>query len=273
MDAKLQRRVQRYGWDRAAGPYDRRWAPLLRPAHEAVLAMAQPRTGEQALDVACGTGFLTRPLADAVGESGSVVATDISDEMVRITAEAARDAGLANVEARRMDAERLALPDAAFDICTCALGLMFAPEPEAALAEMYRVTRPGGRVAVAVWGERERCGWAAVFPIVDRYVASEVCPLFFRLGSGGTLSRTLTEVGFTDVREQRIPATLDVKDGRAALETFMDGGAVALAYTRFDAKTRAAVDREFLESLATYRSGNGYAIPAEFVVAGGRRPG
>ena len=82
-----------------------------------------------------------------------------------------------------MDAETLALPDAGFDVALNALGLMYVPEPEQAVREMRRVLRPGGRVGLAVWGERSRCGWAPVFEIVQAEVASDVCPRFFASAS------------------------------------------------------------------------------------------
>ena len=92
------------------------------------------------------------------------------------------DGSCLNASFARMDAEKLELPDASFDVALCALGLMYMPHPEQAVREMRRVLRPGGRMVIAVWGEHSLCGWSALFPIVDAEVASEVCPLFFQLG-------------------------------------------------------------------------------------------
>ena len=72
----------------------------------------------------------------------------------------------------------------------CALGLMYSPDPLAAMTEMHRVLRHGGRAVATVWGERRNCGWAEVFPIVDKNVQSEVCPMFFAAGAPGGLLRS-----------------------------------------------------------------------------------
>ena len=85
--------------------------------------------------------------------------------------------------------------DASLDLVTVAFGFRNLANYEAGLAEMHRVLRPGGRAVAAVWGARNRCGWAEIFSIVDRRVASEVCPMFFQLGTGNTTN----QVAPTDV--------------------------------------------------------------------------
>ncbi|MES3014338.1 MAG: methyltransferase domain-containing protein, partial [Pseudomonadota bacterium] len=180
MEPKLQRRVQRYGWDLAAPGYEALWQAPLAAVQQALLARAAFAPGERVLDVACGTGLVTFQAAQAVGARGAVLGVDLSGAMVEAAQRRAAAPGAPTARIARMDAEQLDLPDAGFDVALCALGLMYLPEPERALREMRRVLRPGGRLVVAVWGERARCGWAALFGIVDAEVASEVCPLFFR---------------------------------------------------------------------------------------------
>jgi ubiquinone/menaquinone biosynthesis C-methylase UbiE len=82
MDAALQRRVQRYGWDKAASHYENYWQEQLRPAQEKLLELSQLKPGEKIIDIACGTGLVSFPAAKLVGEKGSVLGTDISDKMV-----------------------------------------------------------------------------------------------------------------------------------------------------------------------------------------------
>lgn len=266
MDARLQRRVQRYGWDLAAADYEPLWQAQLAPARNDLLARAALAPGERVLDVACGTGLATFEAARAVGGQGHVLGVDISGEMIAAAARRAQELGVPQARFARMEAERLELPDASVDVALCALGLMYVPEPAQAVREMHRVLRPGGRMVSAVWGERERCGWSALFGIVDAEVSSEVCPLFFGLGQQGRLARVCTDAGFTVIEQHRIETTLAYADADAACAAAFVGGPVALAWSRFDAATRERVCTRYLEAIAPWRHGAGYRVPAQFVV-------
>ncbi len=272
MDARLQRRVQRYGWDRAYPYYEESWKRQLAPAQELLLEKANLQEGEDVLDIACGTGLVTIPAARSVGASGHVVATDLSDRMVESCRDRADRLGLDHVEVRQMDAEDLGFDDASFDCVLCSLGLMYVPDPLAAMREMMRVLRPGGRAVVSVWGERSACGWAEVFPIVDARVASDVCPLFFQLGTGSTLEATYQAAGFVDAATERIDVTLPYESADDALGAIFAGGPVALAYFKFDEETREAVHSEYLASIDAYRQSDAYSVPGQFVVGRGVKP-
>lgn len=272
MDAKLQRRIQRYGWDLAARDYEALWLSSLAPAQDRLLQCAALQPGEHVLDVASGTGLVAFAAAEHVGDSGRVLGVDLSGEMVAQARSHADAAVHVNVGFERMDAEALALPDAGFDAALCALGLMYLPEPEQALREMRRVLKPGGRAVLAVWGARVRCGWSEVFPIVDAEVQGDVCPLFFRLGEHQTLARLCDDAGFTAIEEHRIATTIHYADSATACDAVFVGGPVALAWARFDAAARKRVRAAYLRSVAPWRTPSGYAIPAEFVVVAARAP-
>ena len=272
MDARLQRRVQRYGWDKASTSYERYWREQLHPAQARMLTMAGLQPGEQVIDVACGTGLVTFDAARAVGRTGRVVGTDLSQEMVDRARQQATVLELPHVAFERMDAEDLRTPPASFDVWLCGLGLMYVPDVARALAEAHRVVRPGGRAAAAVWGARNRCGWADIFPIVDRRVASEVCPMFFQLGTGDMLRQAFEAAGFSGVRPERVTSTLHYESADDACGAAFVGGPVALAYSRFDDHTRREAEAEYLASIEPYRSGATYEVPGEFVIACGTRP-
>lgn len=271
MKPRLQLRVQRYGWDRAAPHYDGYWAEQLRPAQDRLLELAALRPGERVLEVACGTGLVTFRAADAVGPEGELVATDISDEMVSRIERQAAQRGLDHVTAERRDAEALGFADESFDAVLCALGLMYAPDPDASLSQMLGVLDDGGRAVVAVWGARSNCGWAEIFPIMDRRVETEVCPLFFQLGTGKSLEQAMQRAGFEEVETDRFSTTLEYDSAEDAVGAAFLGGPVAMAYSRFDEATRDEVHAEYLESIAGFEANGRYRIPGEFVVAKGQK--
>lgn len=268
MDPRLQRRVQRYGWDRAVDAYARHWRGPLAHVQARLLALAAPAAGERVLDVACGTGDLALGAAVAVGPQGAVLGVDLSGAMVQAAQARAEGLGpsLGRAEFRPMDAESLDLPGASFDLVTCSLGLMYVPDPAAAVREMRRVLRPGGRVALAVWGERAHCGWAGLFPIVDDEVRSEVCPLFFGLGAGDALASVCTGAGLELAAVQRSRQELAFASAQDACAAAFEGGPVALAWSRFTAPVCERVRERYLASIEPWRVGTGYRIPAEFVL-------
>lgn len=272
MNADFQRRIQRYGWTRAASYYDQSWQRQLKPAQDRLLEFAQLQPGNRVLDVACGTGLVTVRAAETVRPDGTVTATDLSEGMLDLGRKAAQDHEVDNVSFEHMDAEELTLPSESFDVALCSLGLMYLPNPDEAVKELHRVLAPGGRAATVVWGRRDRCGWAEVFPIMDRRVQSEVCPLFFQLGTGETLEHAFRTAGFSDVTTERFSATLPFDDEDDACLAAFWGGAVALAWRKFDEEKREGARAEYLDSIEQYRNGNGgYDIPGEFVVARGIR--
>jgi ubiquinone/menaquinone biosynthesis C-methylase UbiE len=269
MEPSVQRRIQRYGWDKAARCYEQCWGQQLAPAQQRLLEMAALQPGERVVDVACGTGLVTVHAAASVGPTGMVVGMDISAQMVASASAVAAWQHLRHTTFTRMDAEALQLPDGTFDVALCALGLMYVPNPVLALREMHRVLKPGGRAVAAVWGQRDRCGWAAIFPIIAARVQSEVCPLFFQLGTQEVLAQTFQTAGFKDIVGERLSTLLHYTTPEDACRAAFAGGPVALAYARFDARTRQEAHAAYVDAIAPYRSGNGYAIPGEFVIVCG----
>jgi SAM-dependent methyltransferase len=177
-----------------------------------------------------------------------------------------------NVDFQRMDAQKLDLPAASVAAVLCGLGLMYVPDPLAAVAEMGRVLRPGGRVALAVWGRRSQCGWAPVFEIVDTEVSTDVCPLFFNLGCDNQLADLCGQAGLEVFDNRRLNSTLVYADADAACDAAFVGGPVALAWSRFDESARLRARQRYLSAIEPWRHRAGYRIPGEFVIVAARKP-
>ncbi|WP_363345807.1 class I SAM-dependent methyltransferase [Methylocystis echinoides] len=110
------------------------------------------RAGETVLDVCCGSGGSALPAAEAVGSQGKVVAVDLAERLVKLGETKARARGLRNIEFKTGDMLALGYPDASFDAIVCVFGIFFVPDMVAAAKELWRMLRPGGRLAVTTWG-------------------------------------------------------------------------------------------------------------------------
>ena len=266
MEPGLQRRIQRYGWDKAANYYESSWQKQLQPAQDKLIKFSNIKTGEKVIDIACGTGLVTFRVAERTGEKGFVLGTDISDKMVDLASLLAAKKKYLHVKFERMDAEELSVDDNTFDVALCALGLMYVPDPLKAMKEMWRVIKPGGRAVTAVWGKRDHCGWAEIFEIVDKRVSSEVCPMFFNTGNDRVLEKYFTAAGFSGIAAERISTRLEYASGEEACGAAFAGGPVALAYHKFSAEVKEEVYKEYLDSIKEFQHSDGYSVPGEFVI-------
>lgn len=128
------------------GPYQR-ITETLTDIHERVIEQLAPQAGVKWLDLACGTGAVAE-LAAARG--ADVTGVDLSPALIETASQRAAEQGL-DIDYRVGDTENLDLEDASFDAVSSTLGIMFAPDHEAAAGELARVTRPGGRICLASW--------------------------------------------------------------------------------------------------------------------------
>jgi SAM-dependent methyltransferase len=175
---------------------------MLEDFGKAAIAAANARPGEHILDIGCGSGTSTYPLAAQVGPGGHVLGVDISEQLVEI-ARAAAPAG-APAEFRCADAATALLPAGAFDVLFSRFGVMFFDDPVAAFAHMRRALKPGGRLAFVCWRGAQENDWVrlpmgAIRDIVEPVPADPTAPGPFAFGDRQRLADILAAAGFTAI--------------------------------------------------------------------------
>lgn len=193
----------------AAEVYEELFVPALFEPWAARLCEAvEAGPGQHVLDVACGTGVLAREAARRVGDDGAVTGLDVNPGMLAV----ARRESPAGIRWEEGRAEELPFDDASFDAVACQFSLMFFEDKVAAMEEMWRVLRPGGRLAVAVWDRLERSpGYSELAGLMERILgedAAEGLRASFVLGDAEVLTGLFEEAGLAEVR-------LDTVDGEA----------------------------------------------------------
>lgn len=154
----------------AAELYQSFFVPAIaEPVSRELLRTADLQPGERVLDVACGTGVVTRAAAEHVGSTGTVTGVDVAPEMIEV-AKATPAAG-APIQWYEADAASLPLPDASYDVAFCQMGLMFVEDQAGALAEMHRVLAPGGRIVINTPGRIQ-----PLFEAMERAIVENLDP-------------------------------------------------------------------------------------------------
>ncbi len=210
--------AQRHYWNTVAGP---RWvaSPGFREQrNQESLAMLLDRLrlagGESVLEIGCGTGAVTLPLAKAVGEHGRVVAVDISEPMLAAARQRISDSGVRNVTLLSGDAQVFAFEPAAFDVATSRMGVMFFADPAAAFRNIGGALKPGGRLVFACWAPlAENPHWLFSYEIALRHLgppepSSDHTPGPLAFGDPDYIRRTLTAAGFAGITVERAHPTI-----------------------------------------------------------------
>lgn len=251
---------------------------IFAPLTEALIEQANIEVGQSVLDVAGGSGEPGLTIAEKVGPGGSVTCTDAVAEMVEAARYDATRRGLANVQFRQCKADSLLFADNSFDAVVCRLGIMFFPDPVAAVREMLRVTKPGGNVALAVWGKSEVNPFCYVVTnVLAQHVSSPPAdpdaPNAFRFAEPGKLARVMTDAGASEVNEHVL--TLNLESPITAHQFWTMRSLVSDTLREKLAKLpsdeQAQIGREVEQESADFFPQNQMNFPAQMVLVSGKK--
>ena len=214
---------------------------IAAPVADDLLEAASLRPDERVLDVACGTGVVTRRAAERVGTGGRVAGLDVNPGMLAV-ARATTPAGAA-IDWYETSAEAMPLPSSSFDVVLCQMGLQFVPNKLKALQEFRRVLRAGGRVVFNLPGPRPQM-FAELAEALARHIDPK-CAGFvnvvFSLHDADELRRLMADAGFDDVAVDRTQRTLRLPDPEEFLWQYIHSTPLAPLVGQASGDQRAAL--------------------------------
>jgi enediyne biosynthesis protein CalE5 len=207
---------QKAAWDESAEGWKRWWPTFERSAqvvNDRLVELAAVRAGNRVLDIATGSGEPALTAARAVGQSGRVVAVDMSPGMLAIARERIDAADLKNVELVESDAELLRLDPHSFDVVLCRWGLMFMPDLDGVVRAMHLALKPGGYFATAVWSVADKVPMLGLARDAIQRITGITpppnAPGPMKLADTSILERALASAGFYDVTIERLIVTFE----------------------------------------------------------------
>ncbi len=270
MDVEIQQHNQKPAavWNSGGASYEDISRGIADSIEHCVLRL-NPQANERILDLATGTGWTSRLVAR---RGAKVIGVDIGSDLIATAAERAKAENL-DIEYRIGDAEKLPFADASFDAVISTCGVMFASRPEAAAAELARVCRPGGRIALTTWLSDSNL--FKMFMVMKPYMPpppNPAPPSPFEWGKTERIEELLG-VAF-DLKFEKGVSYYREASGEAAWNTFVNGyGPTKSLNANLDEEKRAGLTRDFITFHDSFATPLGICVPREYWVTVGVRKG
>lgn len=280
-DAVKYKQTTLQQWNSAAAAWYR-WGPLLSrwlgPATETMLDMCDITNGSRVLDVAAGAGEQTVATARRVGETGQVMATDISPNILEYAATAVKLAGLNNVHTQVLDGENLTeLEAGSFDAVISRVGLIYFPDQQKALTGMKHQLRNDGKIAAMVYSTAERNPFFSIPVSIIRRRANLPAPLPgqpgpFSLGNEDKLEQVFSEAGFSNIEIESIDAPVRLSSAAECLQFEQESfGALHQMLSGLSNTEQDEAWSEIEEALGQFETNDQFEGPCEMLVAVGTK--
>jgi ubiquinone/menaquinone biosynthesis C-methylase UbiE len=245
---------------------------IAEPVAGELLRTAALQRGERVLDVACGTGVVTRAAAEQVGPTGSVIGIDLAPDMIAVARSV--PSGGAPITWQEADAASLPLPDEFYDVGLCQMGLMFMEDRAGTLGELRRVLAPGGRAVVSTPGPIQ-----PLFEVMERAIADNLDPglgafvsAVFSMHDPSALADLLREAGFSDVSSREYRAAFDLPGPIEFLWNYINLTPMGALVADAPEQAKAAMERQVVEAWGPSVVNGRIPVEQPMALAWGVRP-
>lgn len=247
---------------------------ILGPFAEALVDFAHVQAGEQVLDVGCGTGAAARYAATAVGSSGRVVGTDINSGMLNVARALPPIQGTA-VEWREANATELPFEADCFDVVLAAQVVQFIPQKTAALAEMRRVAKPNGRVAISLWCPiKESPYFNTLVRTISTYIGDETAAGLksaFNLCQTDEIMALFETAGFTSAQIESTQLQLPLPPLTEFVPLHIQATPMTVGFGKASKEIQQKIIHEVAEQLSDYEYADQTRIPFRSYLIIGRK--
>jgi len=251
--------------------YERFFVPAIgKPLAEDLVNLAELRPGEKVLDIACGTGIITRLAFEKVSPGGSVAGLDVNPGMLAVARSITPDTSIDWYEA---SAEAMPLPDNAFDVVLCQMGLQFVEDKLVALQEMRRVLSPGGRLMLNVPGPKAEI-FAVMANAMEQHINAQAAGFVnhvFSLHDAKEIQRLMSEAGFDEIDIQASTKTLHLPMPKDFLWQYVYSTPLSAVVLEADEKSRIALEKDVVYKWQKFAENGAMRFEQRMVTASGRK--
>lgn len=250
---------------------------FLKPMGNAIITELDIQQNDVVLDVACGTGEPGLTIAN-IAIQGKVIGTDLASEMLSIAKENAATKHINNYQTQVCDVCDLPFYEGTFDKVSCRMGFMFFPDMQLASDQMYKVLKPGGKMATSVWSTPDKNVWiTALMGIINREMQVPPPPAgspgMFRCASPGFIKSLMEKSGFVNIKEQEIRGKVTYTNFNHMWDMMNEVAApVVGALSKADDSTKQKIKHEAQQLTEQYVTGDGLQLDYGSLVISGSKP-
>ncbi len=249
---------------------------FLKPMGDVIIRELNIGQDDKVLDVACGTGEPGLTIAQ-MAPNGTVTGTDVADKMLAIAQENATSRNIQNYNTMACDVCELPFDDDSFDKISCRMGFMFFPDVQLASNEMYRVLKPGGKMATCVWEGPDKNPWiTTIMGIINKNMQlpppPQGAPGMFRCAGPAFIKSLMEKSGFKDVKEEEVRGIVSYDDFNHLWDMMNEVAApVVGALSKADTAMREQIKQQVQQEAEKYKTSNGIEMDFGALVISGSK--